>query len=292
MSYIRMDKALTRKPKFRRIARETGMEDALIVGYLHAIWSVVDELGQDFEGTDEDIACAVCAPSALLCALCAVGWADRFDGGITFHSNDPIAESRTEAHRARAKRSYERKMASLRAESAPLCASAPPPSLPLPPHLSPLTSPTSSPVAQKSADKNIEQAIAQHAGPNASLIFTLSRDPIVMRVWNATSKRWAKERGKNLPKLAAAIQMEQDERGITREQAAELLQRAIAAYVASPEGQGQYKRSMARWLDVEGWREDPSSWQDHANDKQAKIVDRTAAASRAAWGLPPEDTDQ
>ncbi len=135
MSYIRMDKALCRKPKFRRIVRETGLQDHELVGYLFLIWSVVDELGQDFEGSDDDIACAVCAPSALLCALCAVGWAERFQGGITFKTNDPMTEQRTEAHRARAAKSYERKKASLRADSAPLCASAPPP---YPPSLSSL----------------------------------------------------------------------------------------------------------------------------------------------------------
>lgn len=139
MSYIRMDKALCRKPKFRRIARETGLADHELAGYLFLIWGVVDELGQDFEGSDDDIACAVCAPSALVCALCAVGWAERFEGGITFKTNDPIAEQRTEAHRARAARSYERKKAVLRADCAGVCASAPPPSPPS------LTSPTSLP---------------------------------------------------------------------------------------------------------------------------------------------------
>lgn len=146
MSYIRVDKGLPNKPKFRRIQRLTGLSVPTLIGHLNLIWMAVDELGEDFEGADEDIASALSAPvcaqtaqtaqtSALLCAMVEVGWATRFDGGISFHSNDPSAQERTEAHRARAARSYERKREILRAGAQNSALSAPPPSpLPAPPH--------------------------------------------------------------------------------------------------------------------------------------------------------------
>lgn len=105
------------------------MATAELIGHLCLIWMAVDELGEDFEGDDEDIASALSAPvcaqtaqtaqtSALLCAMVEVGWAARFDGGISFNSNDPSAQSRADAHRARAARSYERK----KTRSAQFCA--------------------------------------------------------------------------------------------------------------------------------------------------------------------------
>lgn len=157
VSYIRVDKGLTSKPKFRRIQRLTGLSVPTLIGHLNLIWMAVDELGEDFQGDDIDIAEAVSAPvcaqtaqnsapsaqsaqtSALLCAMLEVGWATRFEGGISFHSNDPSAQDRTEAHRARAARSYERKKGILRAEAQNSARSAPPPSprpappLPTPP---------------------------------------------------------------------------------------------------------------------------------------------------------------
>ena len=146
MSYIRMDKALTSKPKFRRIQRETGLDLATLIGHLYLIWAAVDELGEEFIGSDEDIAAAVSAPvcalcaqnaqtaqtSALFCAMEKVGWAERLPDGIRFFTNDDSARERSEAHRARAKRSYERRKddsARFCAESAGAAQSAPPPSL-------------------------------------------------------------------------------------------------------------------------------------------------------------------
>ena len=180
MSYIRVDKGLCNKPKFCRLLRESGLSKVELIGHLVLIWSAVDELGEDFHGELEDIACAVCAPSALVCALCAVGWAERFEGGITFHSNDPAACARTEAHRARARRSYLKKKGlvppkddeALRAESAPLCASAPPPSLP---------SPTpESPPPPSSASRGRQKPGLSH--PQATLETEMGASPDGMRM--------------------------------------------------------------------------------------------------------------
>lgn len=262
MSYITIDKGICAKPKFRKIARMTGLEDHVLLGYLCRIWIIADEIGHDLEGDDEDISSALSAPSALLCALCAVGWAERTSSGIYLNSNDPksarIEEQRAQAKRDRARRSYERRMGIVHDESAlksaPVCASAPPP--PLPPSLS---SPPLQPLP-KAQSREVEEAIAQHAGPNSSLNHTLSRDAVVTETWDAIPRRWRKERGLNLAKLAAAIQSEQEQRGCSRTDAARIVGDAIAAYCRSPEGEGRYMRSLGRWLDAEGWREDPESW--------------------------------
>lgn len=138
MSYITIDKGICAKPKFRKIARMTGLEDHVLLGYLCRIWIIADEIGHDLEGDDEDISSALSAPSALLCALCAVGWAERTSSGIYLNSNDPnsarLEEQRAQAKRDRARRSYERRMGREPDESAhksaPVCASAPPASQP------------------------------------------------------------------------------------------------------------------------------------------------------------------
>ena len=126
MSYIRVDKGIFRKPKFRSLLRATGLEEHVALGYVVRIWIVVDEIGERLEGDDEIIADAVEVPVGVLRALVQVGWADRFEGGISFRLSEDSARARTEAHRARAARSYDRK----RGDSAPLCAqtaqSAPP----------------------------------------------------------------------------------------------------------------------------------------------------------------------
>ena len=263
-----MDKGLPRKPKFRRIARETGLADHELAGYLYLIWSVVDEIGQDLEGTDEDIACAVCAPSALVCALCAVGWATRFEGGITFNTNDPTTEDRTSAHRARAARSYERRKGVLRAGAAQTAQTAPPSIHPNhPSNLTNLERNTAS--AQNGADirAEIERELSHHRPPNANLTYMLSRDPLVVAMWNAIPKGWAKERSKNLPKLAAAITLITDEQGIDRPAAAAQIRQAIDGYTTSDEGKGKFARSLTRWLDNEGWREDPASWKSKTEEE-------------------------
>lgn len=285
MSYIRMDKGLPRKPKFRRLARETGLADHELVGYLFAIWSVVDEIGQDLEGTDEDIACAVCAPSALLCALCAVGWATRFEGGITFNTNDPTTEDRTNAHRARAARSYERRKGVLRAGAAQTAQSAPPSIHP--------TNLSNQPNQPNHVAQNVAAEVSLHAGPNASLNFMLSRDPEVVAVWNAIPKSWAKERGKNLPKIAAAIQAIQGA-GMARKEAAATLTATIDAYCQSDEGGGTYARSLGRWLDAEGWLEDPAAWKRVGDAKSTPTGQKTRNATPAeiAWGIAPQEETQ
>lgn len=109
-------------------------------------------------------------------------------------------------------------------------------------------------------DPTTRHAISEFGGMNSSLNHVLSRDSVVTATWDAIPRRWRKERGLNLAKLAAAIQSEQEQRGCSRTDAARIVGDAIAAYCRSPEGEGRYMRSLGRWLDAEGWREDPESW--------------------------------